>query len=171
LPWQDLKPLFLRAVEDQDAAALAAVQLSLLQHEQLLLRALKHASPTLSHSSNLILQAAVYDLFELLLFCEQLLGTQSGGNQSEVVHAVLSRLGRCLSILGHVSKGAELHVYLASRMLQYAVDFRGSDSVAAEAAAALFQEAHMLRYGNQIEDGMMLKLMDANKHAAEEFLM
>lgn len=163
--------MFLRAVEDQDVAALAAVQLSLMQHEQLLLQGLSQASPALSHSSKLILQAAVYDLFELLLFCEQLLGTQSGGNQSEVAHAVLSRLGRCISIMSHVSKGAELHVYLASRMLQYAVDFRGSDSVQAEAAAALFQEAHMLRYGNQLEDGLLLKLMDANKQAAEEFLM
>lgn len=148
-------------------------QAGLLQQEQLLAQQVQQHQAVLGQTSTLILQAAVYDLFELLLFCrEQLLGySRSGSAGDPAAHAVLTRLGRCLAILNCVTRGAELHVYVASRLLQHAVDHRGGDSVQAEAAAALFQEAHLLRYGSKLEEGLMLQLMEANKQAAEEFLM
>jgi hypothetical protein len=136
---QDLKPRFLEAVEHQDQSNLAAVQAQLLSLETSLSAALQQHRAVLSDSAVLVLQAAVYDMYELLLFCEQLLPQ---GNTSEAKHAALACIGRCLAILNCVSKGAELHVYLASRLLQHAVDLRGPDSAQAEAAAQLFLEAH-----------------------------
>jgi hypothetical protein len=56
-------------------------------------------------------------------------------------------------------------------MLHYAVQFRGAGSLQAEAAAALVQEAHLLRYGSQLSPQLMLSLMEANKAAAEELLL
>lgn len=64
-----------------------------------------------------------------------------------------------------------LQVYLASRMLQYAVQLRGPDSVQAEAAAAIVQEAHLLRYGDRLSSSLMLQIMEANKQAAEQLLL
>jgi hypothetical protein len=136
---QDLKPRFLEAVEHQDHSNLAAVQAQLQSLEHSLSASLQQHRAVLSDSAVLALQAAVYDLYELLLFCEQLLPQ---GNDSESKHAALACIGRCLAILNCVSKGAELHVYLASRLLQHAVDLRGPDSAQAEAAAQLFLEAH-----------------------------
>jgi hypothetical protein len=43
--------------------------------------------------------------------------------------------------------------------------------VAAEAAAALLQEAHLLRYGKNISQPVLMGLMEANKQAAQDFLM
>jgi hypothetical protein len=56
-------------------------------------------------------------------------------------------------------------------MLHHALDLRGADSVQAEAAAALVQEAHMLRYGKNISQHVLLGLIEANKQAAQDFLM
>ncbi|WIA19949.1 hypothetical protein OEZ85_005832 [Tetradesmus obliquus] len=165
---QDLKPRFLEAVEHQDQSNLAAVQAQLQTLEHFLSAALQQHRAVLSDSAVLVLQAAVYDLYELLLFCEQLLPQ---GNEAESKHAALACIGRCLAILNCVSKGAELHVFLASRLLQHAVDLRGPDSAQAEAAAQLFLEAHRMRYGSQLEQQVQLELMEANKQAAEEFLM
>lgn len=165
---QDLKPRFTEAVEHQDHSGLAHVQSHLLHLEDSLSAQLQQHRPLLSDSAVLVLQAAVYDLYELLLFCEHLVPQ---GNQSELLHAVLGRLGRCIAILNCVSKGAELHVYLASRMLQYAVNLRGADSVQAEAAAQLFLDAHRIRYGSELDEELQVQLMEANKQVAEEFLM
>lgn len=165
---QDIRPQFLEAVEQQDQSQLARVYAGLQQQEFQLNQQLQDNITSLSDSAVVVLQAAVYDLFELLLFCEHLVGS---GNESERLHNILARLGKCLAILNCVSRGAELHVYMASRLLQHAVNLRGNDSVQAEAAAQLFLEAFKLRYGSQLEHGLQMQLMEANKQVAEEFLM
>lgn len=157
----------MQAVEQQDGSALSQVHSALQQQEQQLTDALQLHLPALGPSAVLVLQAAVYDLYELLLFADQL----GPGSSQEVAHRSLARLGRCTAIVNCVARGSELHVFLTSRMLQHAVDLRGADSVAAEAAAALLQEAHLLRYGQVVSQEVLLGLMEANKQAAQDFLM
>jgi hypothetical protein len=157
----------MEAVEQQDGSSLSKVHAGLMQQEQQLSTALQDNLSTLGPSAILVLQAAVYDLYELLLFAEQL----GPGSSPEVLHRSLARLGRCTSIMNCVARGSELHVYLTSRMLQHSVDLRGSGSVAAGAAAALLQEAHLLRYGKNISQPVLMGLMEANKQAAQDFLM
>lgn len=164
---QELKPAFMQAVEQQDSSSLSKVQTALLQQVGVLTTALQQHLPTLGPSAVLVLQASVYDLYELLLFAEQL----GPGSDSEVTHRSLARLGTCTAIVNCVARGSELHVFLTSRMVQHAVDLRGSDSVQAEAAAALLQEAHLLRYGKNISQQVLLGLVEANKQAALDFLM
>lgn len=164
---QDLKPAFMQAVEQQDGNSLSKIQAALLQQEDRLTAALQEHLEALGPSAVLVLQAAVYDLYELLLFADQL----SPGSGPEVAHRSLARLGRCTAIINCVARGSELHVYLTSRMLQHALHLRGSDSVQAEAAAALVQEAHLLRYGKSISQQVLMGLMEANKEAAQDFLM
>jgi hypothetical protein len=164
---QELKPAFMQAVEQQDSSSLSKVHTALLQQEDVLTSALQQHLPTLGPSAVLVLQAAVYDLYELLLFADQL----GPGSESEVTHRAMSRLGRCIAIVNCVARGSELHVFLASRMVQHAVELRGGDSVQAEAAAALLQEAHLLRYGKSISQQVLLGLVEANKQAAQDFLM
>eukprot|EP00879_Flechtneria_rotunda_P016441 GHRR01017205.1.p1 GENE.GHRR01017205.1~~GHRR01017205.1.p1 ORF type:complete len:287 (+),score=106.75 GHRR01017205.1:102-863(+) len=165
---QELKPCFLDAVEQQNQSQLAQVHSRLQQLEKQLTSQLQRYMRSSSKNAVLEVQSTVYDLYELLLFCEQLVGQ---GNMSEAANGIVARLGICLAITNRVSKGAELHIYLASRLLQYAINLRGADSVQAEAAAALCQEAYLLRYGDQLEAEVMLQLMEANKHIAEEFLL
>lgn len=157
----------MKAVEEQDAGSFSQVHAALLQQEDLLNNALQQQLTALGPSAVLVLQAAVYDLYELLLFSDQM----GPGSSQEVAHRSLARLGRCTAVINCVARGSELHVFLTSRMLQHAVDLRGADSVQAEAAAALLQEAHMLRYGNQLSQEVLLGLMEANKQAAQDFLM
>lgn len=175
VPWygpQELKPAFMKAVEEEQSSSFSKVHSALLQQEDILSTALQQHLPSLGPSAVLVLQAAVYDLYELLLFADQLgPGSSLQPSWQEVAHRSLARLGRCVAITNCVARGSELHVYLASRLLQYAVDLRGSDSVQAEAAAALLQEAHLLRYGKDISQDLLLGLMDANKQAAHDFLM
>lgn len=157
----------MQAVEQQDASGLSTVHAALLQAEDELTAALQEHLAALGPSAVLVLQAAVYDLYELLLFADQL----GPGSVPEVAHRSLARLGRCTAVVNCIARGSELHVYLTSRMLQHALDLRGADSAQAEAAAALVQEAHLLRYGKAISQQVLLGLMDANKQAAEDFLM
>jgi len=164
---QELRPAFMNAVEQEQSSSFSKVHAALLRQEDILSAALQQHLPSLGPSAVLVLQAAVYDLYELLLFADQL----GPGSSQEVAHRSLARLGRCVAITNCVARGSELHVYLASRLLQHAVDLRGSDSVQAEAAAALLQEAHLLRYGKNISQDLLLGLMEANKQAAHDFLM
>jgi hypothetical protein len=157
----------MQAVEQQDGSSLSKVHAALLQQEDQLSAALQDNLAALGPSAVLVLQAAVYDLYELLLFADQL----GPGSSPEVAHRSLARLGRCIAVVNCVGRGSELHVYLTSRMLHHALDLRGADSVQAEAAAALVQEAHMLRYGKNISQHVLLGLIEANKQAAQDFLM
>jgi hypothetical protein len=157
----------MQAVEQQDGSSLSKVHAALLQQEDQLSAALQDNLAALGPSAVLVLQAAVYDLYELLLFADQL-GPDSS---TELAHRSLARLGRCVAVVNCVAPGSELHVYLTSRMLQHALDLRGADSVQAEAAAALLQEAHLLRYGKNISQRVLMGLMEANKQAAHDFLI
>lgn len=166
----------MQAVEQQDGTSLNRVYKALLQQEDRLSAALQENLAALSPSAVLVLQAAVYDMYELLLFAEQLRegpSSSAAGSSSsaEVAHMTLARLGRCVAIANCVARGSELLVFLTSRMLQHAVDLRGADSVQAEAAAALVQEAHLLRYGSALSQPVLMGLMEANKEAAQDFLM
>lgn len=164
---QELRPAFLDALQQQDSTRLAGVQAALLQHEQQVARLLAAHDALLSRGAVRVLEASVYDLYELLLFCEQLLG----GGGGEGGQALLARLGSCVAILGCVSRGAELHVYLGSRLLQHAAALRGAESPQATAAAGLLHEAVLLRYGGALSQGLMTRLVDANSAVAAELLM
>jgi hypothetical protein len=162
------------ALEATDSGGVSAAQRELQELEDAFSTALQEHAAVLSPSGVLVLQAAVYDLFELLLMCEQVVGAASQASISsaaEAAHMVLARLGRCLAICSCVARGSELHVYLASRMLHHAVQFRGAGSPQAEAAAALVEEAHLLRYGSALPPQLIMQLMEANKEVAEELLL
>jgi hypothetical protein len=91
--------------------SLAAVHARLAALEAALSTALQDSMAVLSPSTALFLQAAVYDLYELLLFCEQLGSEDLGESQPQAAHLALARLGRCLAIASCVARGSELQVH------------------------------------------------------------
>ncbi len=159
------------SASDQTGVAMVAAQLQLLSDQ--LDAALSEAS--LPAPLPQYLQASVYSLLELQHFCSTLTGSHDEAAQGAAKKpshnvATLSALSRCLGIVDLVSRGAELHVFLASALLRHAADAHGADSAAAQAAAALVEHAHVARYGASLSDKTMLALMEANRTLSEEFI-
>jgi hypothetical protein len=115
------------------------------------------------------MHAALFDLHELLYAATQVEGA-GGGSDAERGQAALAALSRCLSIVDTVSRGAELHVFLAAALLEQAAALRGRDSAAAAAALQLVGQASEARYGKQLGARLWDKLQDANVELSKEFL-
>lgn len=67
------------------------------------------------------MQAALYDMYENLYFCDSISGRDATRS-----------LSGCLAILDAVSRGAELHVYVAAKLLAHVAATQGTDSPAAQ---------------------------------------
>lgn len=135
---QDLRPAFLEAAQSGDGARLSAVTGHLRGVEATGRAAIKeHVTAGVHPATAIFMHAALYDLHELLYASTQLGdlgddisggGSSGGGSGSERGHEALAALARCLSIVDTVSRGAELHVFLACALLERASALRGADS-------------------------------------------
>ena len=115
------------------------------------------------------MHAALYDMHELVYAATQVEGG-AAGSESERGQAALAALSRCLSIVDAVSRGAELHVFLAAALLEQASALRGPDSSAAAAALQLVGQASEARYGKQLGAKLWDKLQETNAALAQEYL-
>ena len=116
--------------------------------------------------------AALYELYELQYAATQLLAGGDGGSLSDAERAqrALAALSRCLSIVDAVSRGAELHVFLAAALLREATALRGADSPQAAAALQLLGHASEARYGKSLPAALWDALQRANGELAGEYL-
>ncbi|KAI8465647.1 MAG: hypothetical protein J3K34DRAFT_82272 [Monoraphidium minutum] len=170
---QDLRPAFLEAAADGDGGRLAVAADHLRGVEATARAAIKeHAGPGVHPATATFMHAALYDLHELLYAATQLSEGLGGGGESdsERGHAALSALSRCLAIVDAVSRGAELHVFLAAAMLERASALRGADSPQAAAALQLLGHASEARYGKQLSMGLWDRLQKANTELSAEYL-
>ena len=171
--YNKLKQLIRRTSESQQLAATAGAQTG---------RAAGGAGAdtqqgTLALDVVSYIYASVYDLLELMLFSNSIVGRNTavagGDDQDGMEQQLRTRLmilGRCLSALTAVARGDELHVFVASEMLKGAIQLRGPEHEAAQAGLELLKEAQLARYGDKLEEGTLLALMQASKDLAEEFL-
>jgi hypothetical protein len=182
---QDLRPAFLEAVQSGDDAQLAAAARGLRDVDAAARAAIKqYTSPSdgdgdgdgdkaaaaeLHPATATFMQAALYELHELQYAASQL-DALGGTTESERAHAALASLSRCLSLVDTVSRGAELHVFLACALLDRATELRGADAPAALAALELARQAGEARYGRHLGSGLWEELQKANAELAGEYL-
>jgi hypothetical protein len=101
--------------------------------------AIKQHAPGAHPATATFVHAALYDMHELIYASTQLSGSNSnptasqdggaaGPSSGSDAHEAIAALSRCLSIVDGVSRGAELHVFLACALLERASAMRGADS-------------------------------------------
>ncbi|GBF93793.1 hypothetical protein Rsub_06125 [Raphidocelis subcapitata] len=166
----ELRPAFLEAAEAGDPSALAAAARGLRDADASVRAALKAHAERAHPATATFAAAALYELHELAYAATQL-GTGFGGDDGgERGQEALAALSRCLAIVDAVSRGAELHCFLAARLLELASAARGRDSAAAAAALQLVGQAGEARYGKQLGEKLWGALQAANAELAGEYL-
>lgn len=170
---QELKPLFMDAISGKrEYALLCDVAIRLQQQQHRLMSSQLHHIPPVPRS---YLQAAVYEVYELLYFCKYVhegdedqddAASDSSGSSTQP----LELLAHCYRILDAVSKGSELQIFLAWRLFDRLVQLGGVELEASQAAGLLLKMTQIARYGDKISENTSKQLTWANWHLAQDFL-
>lgn len=187
-----LMPSFQSAVEEDDPVKLAALSSDLEEesislyeglHEFIKSDLSRSFSDELDVEPYLLLEAAVYELFQLIAVRDEIAGADR-----------TSSIQSCLDILGAVSRGSEVECFLSSRLLfsllrrkrtirELAVedeDGEGKESTllprneasmdkAIQQAGLACELSHRARYGSMKKE-MLLKMMRLSDEVGREYL-
>ena len=184
-----LMPSFQAAVEEDDAVKLAALSSDLELQSNLLYEALNEfirsdISRTFSEDSDvepfLLLEAAIYELFQLIAIRDEISGAD-----------MTSSISSCLDILGAVSRGSEVECFLSARLFfsllrrkkalkeaeladedeEEKVGTRRDEGIdeAIQQAALACEMSHRARYGT-LKKERLLQMMRLSDEVGREFL-
>lgn len=116
----------------------------------------------------LCIEASVYDYLELLQQHSQLCADM--GLEIEARAGAAAALHLCAQVLHAVSRGSELHAFLAARLLESASSSSGPQGGGAAvcedpwALAAALQEALVARYGaDALSEGLIARTVERSR--------